>query len=452
MKAIAGPSIYKRRLSILTQTDVLAALLMVLAVIEPPSALAGGGALETVIYSFGGMSGDGAQPQAGLVADGSGAFYGVTPAGGTFGRGAAFKLSPPAQGQSQWTMTILYSFGGVGGDGLFPVCVGNLTPAAWGALFGTTIKGGAYGQGTVFQLTPPQNEQAQWTETVLYSFGGVSGDGAGPMATVTLDEFGALYGVTQKGGANNVGAAFKLTPPGMTQKRWTETILYSFSGADGSGPIGNLIFGDRGVLYGTTEYGGQYPFGYGTVFQLAPPPPGGAAWTETVLYSFGGPPLPDPPHAPSRRYEGRPQSGLIMDRRGALYGSSMGGIERDGTVYMLSPPQNGQTQWVETIIHKFGSSYGDYGRPYGGLIADNNGALYGSTFLGSVFKVTPTALTKTQWSGTVLHIFDSSTGDGSAPLSDLVFDQRGALYGTTEAGGDFGKGTVFKIQLLAPAD
>lgn len=451
MKAIVASSSFQRRISILMRFDVLTALLMTVALVDAPCAFGAAGAFETVIYSFGGVAGDGAQPQAGLVADGAGAFYGVTPAGGAFGRGAAFKLAPPSHGQSQWTMTILYSFGGVEGDGQFPVCVGNLTLAAWGGLFGTTTKGGAYGQGTVFQLTPPQNEQGQWSETVLYSFGDVSGDGAEPMATVTLDAFGALYGVTQRGGAGNVGAAFKLTPPSMTQKRWTETILYSFSGADGSGPIGNLIFGDRGVLYGTTEYGGQHPFGYGTVFQLTPPPPGGAAWTETVLYSFGGPPLPSPPHAPSIPYEGRPQSGLIMDGHGALYGSSIGGLERDGTVYMLSPPQNGRTQWVETIIHKFGSSYGDYGRPYGGLIADNNGALYGSTFLGSVFKVTPVTLTNTQWSGAVLHIFDASTVDGSAPLSNLAFDQRGALYGTTELGGDFGRGTVFKIQLLAPA-
>ncbi len=157
---------------------------------------------ETILHSFGGVSGDGQTPQAGLIMDTSGNLYGTTQYGGSNNNeGTVFKITPSGQ------ETILYSFGGVSGDGQNPQA--GLIMDTSGNLYGTTYGGGAYSStysgGTVFKVTP--NGQ----ETVLYSFGGVSGDGQNPQAGLIMDTSGNLYGTTYSGGSNNSGTVFKLT-------------------------------------------------------------------------------------------------------------------------------------------------------------------------------------------------------------------------------------------------
>jgi hypothetical protein len=163
-------------------------------------------------------------------------------------------------------------------------------------------------------------------------------------------------------------------------------------GSPSSVPVAGLIADKQGVLYGTTADGGT---GHnGTVFKLTPPAKGQTAWTETVLYRFTG-----------GSDGATPQAGLIADKQGVLYGTTtVGGGQNPclksaffivgcGTVFRLTPPAKGQTAWTETVLYRFKGAPSDGSIPFGGLIADNSGALYsttgigGTASLGTVFKL-----------------------------------------------------------------
>jgi uncharacterized repeat protein (TIGR03803 family) len=235
----------------------------------------------------------------------------------------------------------------------------------------------------------------------------------------------------------------------------SETILYKFlGGSDGLGPNAELIVDDEGTLYGTTTSGGGSSIycagGCGTVFKLTPPVPPATKWRETVLYSFKG------------GLDGNtPEAGLIFDHKGALYGTTAGGGRalNFGTVFKLTPPVPPATKWRETILHSFKGGT-DGANPRAGLVFDAKGALYGTTFFGggprdsgTVFKLTPPVPPATRWSETVLHRFGAKH-DGVNPLGGLVFDAEGALYGTTDVGNTLHSGhlgTVFKLTPFPPA-
>jgi uncharacterized repeat protein (TIGR03803 family) len=138
----------------------------------------------------------------------------------------------------------------------------------------------------VFELSPPKKKGGAWVENVLYRFQG-GNDGAGPFGGMVMGKDGALYGTTQGGGAFGNGTVFQLTPPTIPGGQWTKTVLYSFQGgSDGANPQGGLLAGrDDGALYGTTYGGGNF---YGTVFKLTPPTNPGGKWTEAVLVNFSG--------------------------------------------------------------------------------------------------------------------------------------------------------------------
>ncbi|HWE06454.1 MAG TPA: choice-of-anchor tandem repeat GloVer-containing protein, partial [Rhizomicrobium sp.] len=190
------------------------------------------------------------------------------------------------------TEVVLHSFkGSQHRDGSMPQS--DLIADAAGNLYGTTQKGGkrgGSGSGTVFELSPTGDPDV-WTETVLYDFKAGS-DGDGPVGGLLMDAKGALYGTTENGGTMNDGTVFKLSPPKTAGDNWKEHVLYSFcsaiSCADGAHPIAGLTLGKKGVLYGTTQFGGAGAFGpqEGTAFQLTPPSTKGGAWTETVLHNF----------------------------------------------------------------------------------------------------------------------------------------------------------------------
>jgi uncharacterized repeat protein (TIGR03803 family) len=381
-------------------------------------------ATETVLHKFKGGN-DGANPHAGLISDSTGALYGTTWRGGGsgcvggLGCGTVFKLTPPAAGQTKWTKEILYRFQG-GSDGEAPLA--PLTLDSTGALYGTTEAGGvSFGLGTVFKLTPPAAGQTLWTETILYRFGGVGGDGVGPEAGLIFGSKGALYGTTAGGGgASNCGTVFKLKPPAAGQTLWTEKVLYSFAGTgDGCLPAsGRLIFDSEGALYGTTR-GTTNVIGAasGTVFKLAPPAAGQTKWTETVLYRFQG-----------GSDGSQPFAGVIFDSKGALYGTTGAGGggascgNGCGTVFKLKPPAAGLTQWTEKVLLRFQGTFGGDGEsPQGGVVFDTTGALYGTTAaggaigLGTVFKLKPPAASLTQWTEKVLSDLPSG---GANPIGD----------------------------------
>jgi uncharacterized repeat protein (TIGR03803 family) len=234
-----------------------------------------GGWTEKVLFSFNPTGGTGSDPRAGLIFDAAGNLYGTTYQGVD---GVAFELSPGADGQ--WSETVLHAFGNPS-DGSRPL--GGLTLDAGGNLYGTTSEGGTghcgtVGCGTVFELSPGTN--GQWTETILYNFQGHN-DGLEPLAGLIFDAAGNLYGTAASGGRYLGGVVFKLTPAGG---QWSETVLHNFKLKDGNSPASPLIFGPAGSLYGTTLGGGA--FDDGTVFELKPG--SGGNWTQKVLHSFDG--------------------------------------------------------------------------------------------------------------------------------------------------------------------
>lgn len=244
---------------------------------------------ETVLYEFqGSAAGDGASPYSGLILDHAGNLYGTTLFGGNQticpDCGVVFKLTRPTSPQGAWTESVLWSFGAPG-DGIFPF--GTLTMDPRGNLYGTTYLGGSLLFGAVFELTPP-GKSGSWNEQILYSFGEGTSDGLAPASGVTRNPNGTLYGTTVQGGAYGLGTVYELTE---SKSAWSETVLYSFTGGgDGGEPFSGVILDDQGRLDGTASAGG-YPYcagGCGTVYQLIPPSSRGAAWNISVLYAFTG--------------------------------------------------------------------------------------------------------------------------------------------------------------------
>ena len=280
------------------------------------------------LHNFQGGINDGAAPQSGLVFDSAGNLYGATDGGGANERSACF--SP-----------------------IFPGC------------------------GTVFQLSPPATVGGAWTETILHSFN--YGQGTGLRSTLILDAKGDLYGAAEQGGLYHQGTLYRLVPPATPGAAWTFKVLHAFNptfgSAEGLEPFGALTLRGKGVLYGTTAGGGTY--GEGTVFELVPPVVAGGAWTENILYSFG--------FGGGGNDGGAPESNLIFDAAGSMYGTTIagGGTENTGTVFKLIPPASSGADWTETVLHSFPATAKDVAIPSGGLLLGKNGVLYGVARVGS---------------------------------------------------------------------
>jgi uncharacterized repeat protein (TIGR03803 family) len=410
-----------------------AVLGLTMAATLPPAA---GATSYQTLYSFAGAS-DGVSPDAGLIADSAGNLYGTTESGGTSNDGTVFALTPPSTPGGTWTEKLLYTFTG-DADGSRPQAA--LVAGPGGILYGTTEEDGATQFGTVFALSPPAAGSILWTKTILWNFTG-GNDGGYPYdgAALIIDSACILYGTTLRGGTKSDGTAFMLKPPAVAGKPWTETVLHSFQGGkDGYFPVGGLLMGAGGALYGTTEAGGAKS--NGTLFRLTPPSAGKKTWTKTTLHSFAG-----------GKDGSSPYSTLIADATGALYGttyfgggSSACGSFGCGTVYRLSPPVTGSAGWKATILHPFQSG-ADSEYPEAGLVADASGTLYGTTFgaypdrLGAAFKLTPPQPGATKWNETILHAF-AGKPDGNSPEGWLLAGPGGVFYGTTTQGGGGGAG------------
>jgi uncharacterized repeat protein (TIGR03803 family) len=301
-----------------------------------------GGWKITVLHAFRGGS-DGEQPQGPLTMDAAGNLYGTTVLGGSFaGYGTVFKVAPTAQGG--WKESVLYGFSNTNNG---YIAEGGVTLDKNGNIYGTTA-GGTFGQGNVFELTP--NPTGRWAETVLYNFTGTS-DGDFPSGgSLIFDSAGNLYGTTMFGGIDNgggvcgvlitaCGTVFKLSP--QPNGGWSETVIHDFlGGTDGALPYAGLIFDSAGNLYGTASVGGNQTscyhngnggFGCGTVFELSPNSDG--TWSETTLYSFAG-----------GKDGASPTANLIFDNLGNLYSTTSSGggsycylTGSCGTVFELSP-------------------------------------------------------------------------------------------------------------------
>ena len=264
-----------------------------------------------ILYSFTGAD-DGAQPVGGLVFDDAGNLYGTTPTGGTNGLGVVYQLSP--DGQGGWTQTVLHSFGSTPNDGQSPG--GSLHFDSDGNLYGLTVEGGSFNQGTVFQLQP--NGNGGWSGSIIYNFKGGT-DGAHPVTSDLIQVDNFFYGTTTDGGAAGLGTVFELM---NVVGVWIEKVLYSFPGdANGANPYAGLVYDtDAGSFYGTTS-AGLLDSG-GIVFKLLKLD---NVWTENVLYTFD--------NAGNGSF-----AGLVQDVDGNLYGTTeFGGPQSAGNVFKVSP-------------------------------------------------------------------------------------------------------------------
>ncbi len=384
------------------------------------------------LYRFTGGS-DGRRPYAGLIFDQAGNLYGTTTYGGNFtdcdivgGCGVVFKLTPNSDGS--WKESVLHTFCSPAGcgDGAGPY--GSMIFDAAGNLYGTTEAGGSGTVGAVYELMP---SNGGWAESVLYSFAG-SSDGAHPYAGLIFDSSGNLYGTTSSWYTSFGGTVFELTRgSGGT---WTESFVFDFTGGPGGGaPYAGVIFDAQGNLYGTTLVGGGNQVG--VVFKLE----ASNRKVLQVLHSFTG-----------GRDGGYPVYGsLIMDTAGNLYGTtSSGGAYNHGTVFKLTQSAG---KWKETVVHSFTNERGAV--PDSGLIFDSAGNLYGTTSQGGdlgacagkgcgvVFKLTPNSTGG--WKETVLYGFADKPG--ANPNAGLTLDSAGNLYGTTTGDNSTTFGSVFEI-------
>jgi uncharacterized repeat protein (TIGR03803 family) len=329
-----------------------------------------------------------------------------------------------------WKESVLYTFTGYPNDGSEPTDSNNRVRKVTYSGVVTTIAGGTSNNGTLVEFTPTSGP---WTESFIYSFGGTP-DGANPNGDLLADKQSNLYGTTSAGGTYGAGTVYRMRPKGAS---FTETVLYSFkSGTDGDHPYAGLIMDKKGALYGTTVEGGST--GSGTVFKLTPA--SGSSYTESVLYSFQG-----PPNDGAAPYGALTPAGgsLALAADGKVVGmTSSGGNKGDGIVYELTP--SGPT-YTESVLWNFGSVSGDGAYPYGGVCTDKNGVIYGTTRaggsggssgLGTFFTLTPV-------SGTYKEAVYSFTGaNGANPYAGPSIDSKGNLYVTTAAGGTKNNGAV----------
>jgi uncharacterized repeat protein (TIGR03803 family) len=386
---------------------------------------------EIVLYSFQGGS-DGVAPFAALVADQAGNLYGTTREGGNSncfedGCGTVFELSP--SGNGQWAKKTLYEFTG-DTDGQSPQ--GKLALDSAGNVFGTTQFGGdpVCACGTVFELSPGSDG---WTKTTIYAFTKYAD--LAPKSALTFDSAGNLYGTTGAARGFAEGTVFRLTPTKGGQ--WSEQDLYVFENDE---PRGGVVLDDAGNLYGAGIYLQQCIEAQfcGFIYELSPAT---GQWRQTVLYSFQG-----------GGNGWAPSGDLLRYPDGDFYGTATGGGNGLGIAFKLA----GQTgQWQESMIYNFCSldSCADGVFPNGGLIADQAGHIYGTTYgglaqiCGTVFEMETPYL---GWRYSVLHSFVYQSSDGCAPYGGLIFGSDGNLYGTTSGGGASNNGTVFEIVIAKP--
>jgi len=371
---------------------------------------------------------NGSNPVGSLVLASDGNFYGTANAGGTFGYGVVFKMTPTG------TITLLHSFNDT--DGASPKTA--LVQGTDGNFYGTTNSGGASHYGVVFKLT------SDGTYTDLHDFSKTEGgyatalvqgaDGAfygstafevykisstgtfqvvsteaSSSAALLLASDGNFYGTTNGGGTHKLGSVFQCTPAG------TVTTLYSFTGGDDGGYLyAKLVEGADGQLYSTTGFYGTG--NHGTVFKIT------KTGTLTTLHRFIG------------TDGGNPYAGLTLAADGNFYGTTGSyGANHLGVVYKMTPAGD------VTAIYSFTSDDDGY-FPSCDLVQASDGSLYGTEAgnhgFGSVFKIT------TAGALTVLNSFPGA--EGATPDTALAQDADGNLYGVTYNGGTYNLGTVFR--------
>lgn len=402
---------------------------------------------------------DGQAPQQKLLTDSTGNLYG-TAGGGANQEGIVFMLSPKTGGKG-WAYKVLYHFCHLASckDGASPGGSWLIRDVA-GNIYGTTSAGGKYGNGTVFRLSP--GSRKRWSFDVVYNFcrkdncadgkfpsGGLSYVG---MATgVAYDGTSALYGVAYQGGKTGGGVVFSLTP--QAGDLWSEAELYAFCKQkgckDGVFPQGGVTPDAGGNLFGATFSGGGNS-AQGVAYKLTYDVQRGA-WQETVLHSFC---------AQQSCADGySPTSGLVLDGEGNLFGTSqfggVGGVcfSNDSCGLVFKIASDGTFSNLYSFCSESGCMDGAQPIDQGGLIVDGAGNVYGTTSMCGEYGYCPYG-----YGGTVFKLNGSTLEtlynfcqvencqDGRNPSAGLVQDPVGNLFGTTSFGGINGYyGTVFEL-------
>ncbi len=370
----------------------------------------------------------GENPEAGLIADRAGDLFGTTEqsVGGTSGFGRVFEIARTGVGTFATTPTTLVTFTFQGGVGANPY--DGLIADAAGDLLGTTAGGGDNNDdGTAFEVAKTATGYAT-TATTLIAFNAGS-DGATPYAGLITDAAGDLFGTTSNAGPGGDGTVFEIDKT-ATGYATTPTTLVSFNDGDGANPSNGLVANAAGDLFGATSGGA------GTVFEIAKTATGYAT-SPTTLVTFA-----------TNGSEGSDPSGtLITDAAGNLFGTTLsGGPGGHGTVFEVENTATGYASTPITLVSFNGSNGAS---PQAGLIADAAGDLFGTTNSGgadgdgTVFEVENTA-TGYATTPITLATFDG-TGNGANPFGGLIADAAGDLFGTTEKGGATGDGTAFEL-------
>jgi uncharacterized repeat protein (TIGR03803 family) len=405
--------------------------------------------IYTAVYSFCSVAAcaDGSGANGPLLRNGTN-YYGTTTAGGANGAGVVFRFDT-----STSTYTVLYDFCSSMscGDGSTPM--GNLIVDTSGDLYGTTNAGGANNAGVAYELV---KSGGTYTFSKIYDFCGSAScaDGSAPQAGLTYsgqisgtkyNGTGVLFGTTTTGGASNDGTVYALKPNG------SEKVILSFAGgsSDGAAPDSSLVMDGSNNLWGTTQAGGSG--GRGVVFELTPT--GNlfnAPWTETIIFNFcvTGIPCTD----------GAVGEGIVLDGSGNIFGATQfggpsgGALLTTGGIFYELTPGSCATGWCETVDKSFCNGISCLGiggqRPPVGsaIVADGSGDYFGVTKQtggngdGTIFE----------YNGSVaFDVYDfchlASCADGGTPLSGMIFDGSGNLWGTTSAGGAHSAGTIYEF-------
>ncbi|MGC9946972.1 MAG: choice-of-anchor tandem repeat GloVer-containing protein [Bryobacteraceae bacterium] len=316
--------------------------------------------------------------------------------------GLVFSLEPSsgvASGE-QWKETVLYHFPD-SGDACEPTTAP--IPGPGGALYGLAS--------ALYELQPPAEPGGTWTESVDYSL-------SAPVSSLVYGPAGSFYALNVDGGIYFDGDLLQLTPPAAPGGSWMGTDLFDFPGGHSALALNSLVAGPDGLLYGTSTFGSSIG-GYGTAFQLSPPA-SGAGWNLKILHNFG---------AYAGRGAGDPIA-LTPASDGTLYGITYGPNQFGGlgqsVVFQLTPPASGDGDWTYTVLFLVHDATLD------SPLVLRGGNLYGTYFTpsgGVVFELQPPAASGGAWTVKYLHEFT----DGQNPFGPLVMDENGVVYGTTGA-------------------
>lgn len=353
-----------------------------------------------------------------------------------------FGMAFSAWGQTYHKVLALNGTCGNPTSGVLPVYLANSNfPVLYGVCDAASYDGSNV-PGGIFEV----QKSGGWKQQTTAYFVGYNADAADGGGVLLRDATGVLYGTSSLGGTWERGDIYAAYPNGIV------TPLYEFTcQSDGCFPSGGLTVDAAGHLYGTAANGGNFSTGSqcningcGVVFELVKGTDtyGRVSWTYTVLYAF--------PADGSGNY---PLSPVVLDSDGNIYGTTyQGGNDTCGsvgcgTVFKLTTPAPGETQWTASTIYEFTGGT-DGSSPMTGVILDSSGNLYGGTNAGGTYEagtVYQLISSANGYTEKTLYALDSIRGQYFAEGSNLVFDASGNLWGTAVLGATDGNGAVFEL-------